>query len=36
MASPVDDRELDTWVLSKATGYRETKDREGLCVSVQR
>ena len=21
------------WVLSKATGYRETKNREGLCAS---
>ena len=22
------------WELAKATGYRETKDREGLCVSI--
>ena len=23
-----------TWVLSKATGYREANDREALCVSI--
>ena len=34
MSSSVDDGELGTWVLSEATRYRETEDREGLCVSI--
>ena len=33
LSSPVDDGELRKWVLAKARGYRETKDREELCVS---
>ena len=33
LSSPVDDGELWQWVLAKAIGYRETKDREPLCVS---
>ena len=33
LSSSVDDGELGKWVLAKARGYRETKEREGLCVS---
>ena len=34
MASPVDDGKLGAWELAKATGHRETKDREGLCIEI--
>ena len=33
LSSPVDDGELGKLVLAKARGFRETKDREGLCIS---
>ena len=34
LSTSVDDGELGPWVLSKATGYREAEEREGMCVSI--
>ena len=33
LSGPVVDGELGKWVLAKARGFREIKDREGLRVS---
>ena len=33
LSGPVVDEELGKWILAKARGFREIKDREGLCVS---
>ena len=35
ISSPVDDENFGTWVLAKARGHRETKEREALYVSKE-